>query len=294
MQALIENTNLKILAISAILSFIPVIFWYIIIKRKNRKGMALRFFLAFILAGIGALYFVLRAEKIVDSYLESQDLPFFSTFIFIGLLITLFKNIVVQLAGIRYFKNIDDVIDLSFASALGYTFFENIIFFYITFSGQNPEAVGPIKMLKYFLEREFFILPIHLFCSGLFGYFYGLSIFASPELKKSHKKDSFWYSIMYFLLSLIFIIPKKFLFIITKITQGTIISVGFYALFFVIQEYDPYLSDILNLANFKTPIDERLMPLIAFGFFKIGSLTLFSLMDQKRRFDNRNMLIKKT
>jgi len=287
--------NLAILILAIISAIVPVVFWFFILRRKGKEKMISYFFLTFFLSGMGAV-FIFYFEIPFQNFLKAKGLSLFAVFIILGTFIEYFKNIIVRISGFRYFKNIDDVMDLSFASALGFTFFENIFHFYMVFSGQDPEVIGPVKMVKYFLTREFFILPIHLFCSGIFGYFYAMGIFASRELQINNYKN-FIFRLMHLFLRFFFI-PKKRIFKVIKIMQGTIVSVFFYALFFTLLEYDPKFSDIARSTsmdfffdqNCNPRVDERLMPIISFAFFKVGTVILFNLMDRKRRFDSRNML----
>lgn len=293
--------NIKILILAIVSALVPVLFWFYIIKRKKREKMMLRFIITFLLAGAGAVVFFNFIDQIQD-YLSSTKLSFFMTFVLFGIVIEYFKNIVVRIGGIKYFRDVDDVMDLSFASALGFTFFENIFYFYIAFSGHNPEIVGPVKMLKYFLMREFFILPIHLFCSGIFGYFYGIGIFAGDELKRQNHKD-LSYRMLHIFSRLIFV-SEDSVFRVVKIMQGTILSVFFYALFFTFLQYDPMVSDVMKFLGadwfFRTTesggikpfFDEHLMPVVSFAFFQVGTVTLFYLLDQKKKFESRALLTK--
>ena len=286
--------NLKILLLSAVAAAIPVFFWFFILKRKAQPGMFFRFWLTFFFAGAGAIYIFFH-EAQWQNFLTARGIPLFFVFTIFGIIIEYFKNISVRICGWKYFKNIDQIMDLSFAAALGFTFFENIFHFYVVFSGGDPEYLGPVKGIKYFLHREFFILPVHLFCSGIFGYFYAMGTFSNSKLKNENLK-SFWFLLFYFPLRVLFpIVSKKFTFRTVKIIQGTIVSIFFYGLFFTLLQLDPMLSDIFKLFGFlsetaKSPIDERLIPLISFVFFKVGSVTLFNLMDKKNRLENRQFL----
>jgi len=285
----------KIIAISVLSAAIPVAFWFFIIHRKKREKMTFRFWLTFFISGIGAIL-IFKNQTIVENFFVDRGFSIFLIFAILGTGIEYFKNITVRICGFKYFRDIDDVVDLSFASALGFTFFENIFFFMVAFSGQDPEVIGPVKMIKYFLTREFFILPIHLFCSGIFGYFYGMAIFSGNKLKNKNQENIVFLFLQ--LIPRIFLIPKKYVFKFTKIMEGTIVSVFFYALFFTLMKIDPMISDIFKIIQFdfffdqngNPYVDEHLLPLISFVFFKIGTVILFNLMDRKKRFSDQNYL----
>lgn len=276
-----------IIALALFSAALPVLFWFFILKRKNRKHMMPRFILTFLCSGIGAMVALQYGPDLQTMLKENYQLSLFTIFLIFGVLIEYFKNFMVRIWGFRYFKTIDDVMDLSFAAALGYTFFENFFHFLLAFSGNDPEVNGPIKMIKFFLFQEFFILPIHLFCSGIFGYFYGLGLFAGQELQEKNHKDPFFM----FLSVIFFFLPKTRVFKAVKILQGTMLSVFFYSLFFTILEYDPSIADLFRWGGLSEPkVNEKLMPIISFVFFKFGTVILFSLMDQKRRWKFQGMM----
>lgn len=221
------------------------------------------FFLVFTLAGIFSVVFHLYSIEIIST-LQSL-FGFLLGFIAVGIIVEYGKNFIIRILGKNYFKDIDDVVDLAFATALGFTFIENIFIFTDLFSAlfsgslSSDDTYGaPIEITKKILSQEFFILPIHLFCSGIFGYYYGLSLFAKESLQK-----------------------KRF-FSQMQIIKGTLISTITYGVFFFLKEQDPYISDIALLFGIENfPVDERLLPIISFGFFSAGSLFLFHLLEHK-------------
>ncbi len=245
---------------------LPVAFWYVIIIRKNRRGINFFFWLVFFLASIFAIGFKYYEPNIGKFLRQDLMLHILLSYIFIGILIEYGKNMIVRMVGGHYFQGIEDVIDLSFATALGFTFAENTLHFYALFL-QPLDYGTPINIFKEILSREFFILPIHLFCSGVFGYFYGVSIFSvsSQEEQEIQNKDIDW----------------KFR--TMSLLKGTIISTFTYGLFFMLNELDPSISDILSLMGVSNfPLNEKIMPIISFGFFSLGTVYLFQLMEKKQ------------
>ncbi|MEI7511095.1 MAG: PrsW family glutamic-type intramembrane protease [Candidatus Peregrinibacteria bacterium] len=245
---------------------LPVAFWYVIIIRKKRRGMNFFFWLTFIFAAIFAVGFKYYEPSLGKFLRHDIALNILASYIILGVLIEYGKNIIVRLVGGHYFQGIDDVIDLSFATALGFTFAENTIHFYSLFL-QPLDYGTPIAVFKEILSREFFILPIHLFCSGIFGYFYGVSIFATSSMEEQETQKGF----------------AGWEFRTMSLLKGTIISTVTYGVFFMLNEIDPSISDILKLmgvANF--PLNEKIMPIISFGFFSIGTVYLFQLMEKKQ------------
>jgi len=280
--------NLLDLALAVLLSFLPVFFWTVILKRKHRQSMLFFFVLNFVLAmGFAALFYHFleyRIENWIQGEIPMGGLIFLS-YLVAGICIEYGKNFIVRLTGGHYFKNLDDVMDLSFATALGFTFYLNIFHFYQLFQGAIPEVEGPVKMMKDVIQSIFYILPVHLFCSGIFGYFYGLALFASEELKAEHREQNWRYRLVAF---------KAM-----KIMEGTFISVLFYGAFFTILKFDPSIGDVTELLGLGrlvllgTPIDEKLLPIFSFLFFSFGTLVLFQFLDKKRDLDRRALLIVK-
>lgn len=251
-----------IFLLSLFVALLPVFFWYVILIRSHRKGMKFFFFLVFFIAAAFAFFWKIFFEDAIEEF-SRPILGIFFTYIILGVMIEYGKNFIIRIIGKNYFKGIDDVVDLAFATALGFTCMENILYFYELFSHELDYG-RPIFLIKEVLKQEFFILPIHLFCSGIFGYFYGVSLFATD-------KDGN-------------IIQSK-IFNSFQILKGTVISTGIYGLFFMLKELDPGVQDVAFLfgyEDFLFGIDEKLLPIISYFFFSLGSLYLFHLMDQKR------------
>ncbi len=295
--------DFQALGLSLIAAAFPVTVWYFVLRQKKHSQALGRLLFTFIVAGVGATGFWFL-EPVVFEYLQAKDFALmFSLFIVFGVIIEYFRNYVVRITGVGYIKNIDDIIDLSFAAALGFTFFENFFYFYELFigaivtttaSGETvPMIELPVTALKYFLLREFFIPPIHIFCTGLFGYFYGIAIFANDDLRKQQAK-SLWYRLY---ATLLFFFPRKYRFKAVTIAQGTCLSALSFGVFFAILQHDPKVSDLLHslsIPQLPGGIDEQLMPLVAFFFFQAGTIYFFLLMDKKRRWDRLGYLPAKT
>lgn len=246
------------LALAFFTALLPVIFWYIIIMRDGRKNLQFFFAFVFFMAMGFAYLWKIYAESIFLDF-SIPILGIFFAFVLAGICIEYGKNIIVRFIGRNYFQSLDDVVDLSFATAIGFTFMENIILFYDLFLQPFDYGV-PVEILKFVLVQEFFVLPIHLFCSGIFGYYYGLSLFARPEVRKKWGK----------------------LFSFITIAKGTILSVIMYGLFYWVKEQDLRITDITKYFGYPNfPFDERLLPIISFFFFSAGTLTLFHLLERR-------------
>jgi len=173
-----------------------------------------------------------------------------------GVIIELSKNMIVRFFGKKFFETIDDVVDLSFATALGFTATENIFHFYELFLYADTYDT-PIVIIKEIISQVFFIIPIHLFCSGIFGYYYGLSLFAKPNQRTFWKKA---YGLVQFI-------------------KGTFISITVYGLFFYIMTQDVRMGEVANFFGYENfPFNESLFPFISFIFSSLTALYLFEKM----------------
>jgi hypothetical protein len=101
----------------------------------------------------------------------------------VGLIEEYSKHWVVKKTDERIFESIDDVIEYSIVAALGFAFCENIGYFMITLQGDTPD-----QLMSLFVVRGVFVVFVHILCSGIYGYFYGLGYFASPILKEKEAR----------------------------------------------------------------------------------------------------------
>src|SRR6185295_15841435 len=263
------------LALALFFSFIPVFFWTVILWRKHRQAMLLFFLLNAFLAMVFGLLFSKMIEIPVEQWVQGRyigGIGIFLSYMAAGIVIEYGKNFIVRLTGGKYFKSLDDVMDMSFATALGFTFYINAFQFYDVFQGLMPGIEGPVKMLKYVVQSIFYILPAHILCSGIFGYFYGFALFAGDEIQAEHQEKHWRYKLIRF---------KTM-----KVFEGTLISTIFYGVFFTILKFDPTIGDLTEalhlgrLVVLGTPIDEKIMPFFSFVFFSLGTVFLFRLLDQ--------------
>lgn len=243
------------ITLSIIISFLPVFLWYLIIKRDNNVAITFFFWTVFSLTMIFAFVWKIYGEDVLMNYFKFK-LDIIYIFLIIGVLIEYNKNLLVRFIGKNFFSSLNDVVDLSFATALGFTAMENIIVFYFLFSG-DFEYGASIEIIKNILTQILFILPVHLVASGVFGYYYGLSLFALPEERKYLGK----------------IYPY------IQIFKGTIFSVVPYAIFFYLKEKDFTVHDLILIFGYDVPLYEQLLPIISFLFFSVGTLFLFHKLD---------------
>ena len=158
-------------------------------------------------------------------------------FMFVGVLEEYMKNLVVRKADRGFFRNIDDAIEFSIISALGFAFIENILYFYYIWEYQG----GDVLMVS-FVFRSLFSTFAHILFSGIFGYYYGMAYFADPlwseEVRKNrHPIISAFHTVFHF--------KRNRVFATEKISEGLLIAVTLHGLFNILLE--------MNLTFFMVP-----------------------------------------
>jgi len=133
------------------------------------------------------------------------------------------KYFAVKIVDDDQLLTIDDAIEFFIIAALGFSFTENILYFYNIWVIEGAE-----HLFIPFLFRSGFSTFAHLMFSGILGYYYGVAHFAKPilqeEIKGNRKHWTIW---LHKLLS----IRKTKLFYQEKITEGLLIAVGLHAIF---------------------------------------------------------------
>jgi RsiW-degrading membrane proteinase PrsW (M82 family) len=77
------------------------------------------------------------------------------------------------------------VIELAIISALGFAFLENIVYFM-----HNWDQLSAGNFFMFAVMRVTIVTMVHMLCSGILGYYYGMAFFASPMLKIQYMKKN--------------------------------------------------------------------------------------------------------
>lgn len=111
------------------------------------------------------------------------------TFMFVGVIEEIMKQSAVHAVDDKRIRHVDDAIMFSILAALGFSFTENILYFYNIWNTQGAE-----NLLVPFLFRALFSTFAHILFSAIFGYYYGLAHFAKPLLQKELRdnRHTFW------------------------------------------------------------------------------------------------------
>jgi len=239
--------NIFKLALALMLAIIPAYIWgYIFWKKQvGQKKMLLQTFIA------GALFVTpLLLYKYLWQYFPwinafeytktlGVDLIGFSsfqilpinvvvTFMLVGVIEETAKLLAVKTTDKKRICSIDDAIEMAVMAALGFAFLENILYFY------NIITVRGIDEIFYpFIFRSLFSTFAHIMFSGVLGYYYGMALFATQEMKDKQNNKK-WTIIR--TIAQIFHFKKNVLFHHEKITEGLLIAIGLHAVFNIFLE----------------------------------------------------------
>lgn len=187
---------------SIILALIPALIWSYIFNKKQpeKKSVTINVFIIGALSVLPILFYRylwnyfpwINAFQYTEQFndtiiniasLVSIPLSVIFTFMLVGIIEEVAKHYCVRGIDHKLFHHIDDVIEFSIIAALGFSFTENILYFQSIW-----EAKGLENLLKPFLFRSTFSTFAHVMFSGMFGYYYGMAIFAKPILQEDIKQ----------------------------------------------------------------------------------------------------------
>jgi len=218
----------------------------------------------FIFFGVEAYNFKANiASLFVDVVLIS-----FVTYMAVGFLEELLKHYAVVKADKNIISSIDEAIELSIVAALGFAFLENIAYFYREFltGGMSP------SFWTLAIQRSLFVVFVHIICSAIYGYYYGLGIFSKPYMQYqfSQNKKTFWFAE---LLHKIFHVKRSTTFRERMMMTGVIIATVLHGLY----DFAMHQNPILHFLGKSVPLHVILLPVMLVG----GILFLTFLLKQK-------------
>jgi RsiW-degrading membrane proteinase PrsW (M82 family) len=123
-------------------------------------------------------------QNIQNLFSENPGLALFLSFVGVGVMEEFLKFWIMKFIGQRFFKSIDDVIELAIVSALGFAFYENTVYFMAQWETLSAGTFAAFAMF-----RVTIVTMVHVLCSGLLGYYFGMAFFASPMLKIQYMKQ---------------------------------------------------------------------------------------------------------
>ncbi|MBT6068339.1 PrsW family intramembrane metalloprotease [Candidatus Peregrinibacteria bacterium] len=246
-SALSVDVDLLKLILCMFIACLPAYIWGYIYYMKNsepRKTVILSFF-AGALSVIPILLYKLSWKSnphleifvYTDKFSHISVPLFFVTvplsvilaFMFVGLIEEYMKHFAVRAVDKKkYFNTIDDAIEFSIIASLGFSFVENIMYFYFIWVGQGVE-----QFFIAFIFRSIFSTFAHILFSGMYGYYYGIAYFSTPIFQKEIKKKRMLFTRI---LHKITHIRSEKLFHKEKIVEGLLIAIALHAVFDIFLE----------------------------------------------------------
>lgn len=147
-----------------------------------------------------------------------------AVFVGVGVLEEISKFWMMKVVGRRFFKSIDDVIILAIVSALGFAFFENMVYF-----SSQWGLLNGWNFAVFALSRVTIVTMVHVLCSGVLGYYFGMAFFADPILaidharKKRHPILDFFHRALH--------LKQSVIYHDEMIMKGLLLAIGLHALY---------------------------------------------------------------
>ncbi len=264
-----------------LLALIPVVIWLKIFLAKHpekRSHVLLTFFFGILSAAlvlgyqslwgkgpVNLLFFEFEAvdfQQNIRGIFANSLIASFCIYLSVGLLEEVSKHYAVVKADHKIFESIDDVIELSIVSALGFAFLENIGYFFSLIVNGETET-----LFSTFLIRSVFVVFIHILCSAIYGYFYGLGHFAKPymqmEMEKGRKFHiaNFFHRVLHFRSTEVF--REKMM------MEGLFIAVLLHGIYDFILD----TNIMIEIGDFSRPLYIIALPLyLVLGFWYLSFL----------------------
>ena len=235
------------LILAAVLAIIPAGIWgYIFYKKQvGRKRMMLVTFATASLFVTPLLFykFLWQYFPWLDAFQYTEnfknDLIGFSTFgmiplniiltfMIVGIIEEIAKLFAVKMTDKKRICSIDDAIEMNIMAALGFSFAENVLYFYNIIATRGMEDI-----LYPFIFRSLFSTFAHIMFSGIMGYYYGMALF-SKNLLEEPKNRGKWHITKMFAKALHF--KKEVLLHEEKIAEGLLIAITLHAVFNIFLE----------------------------------------------------------
>ncbi len=165
------------------------------------------------------------SERILEKFLDVSIIyTTVGVIMFLAVIEEYVKHLMVRFVDDKKIKDVDDAITLSIIVGLAFSFIETIIY---------AINVGDMAIV---LPRAMLTMPIHVICSGIFGYYYGLARFAKPILEAEHKEKK--YQIRFKHLHTVLRMKKSDIYEEEKTAQGLVLATLFHTVANVLFELD--------------------------------------------------------
>ncbi len=277
--------NVLLVFAAGMLATAPILFY----DALARRGTELHFFLF----TVTPESFHRTTQEFLTDYapLESGVQMTFATalltFGFVALLEEVSKYWVLTRSARPFLHSIDDAMQLSIVAAIGFAFAENVVnpVYFTAFvrdyllHGSAPDMGS---FLGNVLGRSVLTTMVHVFSTGVMGYFLGLALFAGPYLQERHKQGHA-YRLTRWIHNLLRV-PEESIFRLNMLTTGMILAIVLHALFNVLvtlPEILPGNPDTLGEligANAPAFLDRVPLLLIPSMFYVVGGFWVLTTL----------------
>jgi RsiW-degrading membrane proteinase PrsW (M82 family) len=303
--------------LATLVAFIPAVIWCMLFLRDHAQRMSLvilmffagmistapilfydamvrhRVELQFFLFKIVPENFTRSSNAFVSSNLtgitgvKSTIIVTLISFLLVGLIEEVSKFWVLKRSGEKFFHSIDDVLQLAIIVAIGFAFAENVMnpSYFLSFVRQyiiSPESPMWGAFMGNVLGRAILTNMVHILSTGVIGYFYGLTIFASPMLEEQHQRGKIHHIAALFHWILRF--PEKAVYRKEMILTGLIAAVVLHGMFnFMVTLPDilpgnPRTLGDLFQADPSSPMHFVALLIIPSMFYVVGGFWLLSVL----------------
>lgn len=244
--------------ITFLIAFVPVLAWLLIFGRKHKNNPWTTFFT--FVGGILAAQLILLYKGSWDQsinfiFFKVSPIDFranisslfvdaavggFVIFLGIAIMEEVAKFLVMKTLNKDQFRSIDDVIGLAIVSALGFSFYENMIYFNAQWGNLPTEHFAFLVV-----SRITVVTMVHMLCSGVLGYYFGLAHFASPILLLQHQEKKRHPILLFF--KNIFHLSKTHLYRDEMMAIGLLSAISLHALYnFILSPDSPLASWLVS------------------------------------------------
>lgn len=183
---------------SIALAVIPVVIWLKIIRKQGEeKSLYIKTFIfgtlsvipPFILIFLFEWFPQLNIYSAINRGIQAAALAALVTNIIVGIVEEIAKNVIVRVIDKRhpeYIQTISAALKLSICAGLGFSFAENIFYFYNIWVNQY----GFGALFSTFIFRSMFTMLGHMVFSGIFGYYFGIGKFAADITEQARWEGS--------------------------------------------------------------------------------------------------------
>ncbi len=183
------------------LALLPAIIWLVVLysKQSNKKYQILIFLLGtltvipiFLIQYLFTLVPQIDLVTFANEHVTNPHLNFLILYAWVAVTEEIVKQWMIRYLDSKFLivQTINDSIQYSLVSALGFSFAENIFYFY-----QIGTQAGIAPLLVAYFFRSIFTTCGHLVFSGFFGYFYGIAKFSISIVEHSNLQGKkMWFS----------------------------------------------------------------------------------------------------